>query len=263
MRTHTQNLPKCNSCAIRSASLFGELETKYLDKARALRSAQVSYTAGEHLYREGDTPSKAYTLHQGWVILFKNLHNGSRQILRFALPGDFLCYKVGSHNILDHSAIAVSDVTLCAFPLDRFRDAIAGLPELAFAISSVTETTTQRCHTTLTTIASYPAEAKVAFLLLSLFIREMKLKVGETCIPFPITQEDIADSLGLTSIHVNRVFQALRKQGLIECKNRCLWVPDKVALAKVARITLPELEHIMIGTERPRYTNTMEANFAN
>ena len=148
---------------------------------------------------------------------------------------------------MDHSAIAVSDVTLCAFPIDRFRNTIAQLPELAFAISSVTETTTQRCHSSLTAIASYPAEAKVAYLLLGLFIREMSLREGDTCIPFPITQEDIADSLGLTSIHVNRVFQSLRKQGLIECKNRCLWIPDKPALAKVARISMPELERIMMG----------------
>jgi len=247
MKTHTRNLPKCKDCKIRSTSLFGELETKHLDKARALRSSQVSFTAGEHLYREGDIPTKAYTLHQGWVILFKNLRNGDRQILRFALPGDFLCYKVGTHKIMDHSAIAVSDATLCAFPLDRFRDIISELPELAFAISAVTETAIQRCHSSLTTIASHPAEAKVAFLLLSLFIREMALKSGETCIHFPITQEDIADALGLTSIHVNRVFQSLRKQGLIECKNRCLWIPNRDAMAKVAKITLPELERIMVS----------------
>ncbi|MEE9352020.1 MAG: Crp/Fnr family transcriptional regulator [Thiotrichaceae bacterium] len=247
MKSHTQNLPKCKNCAIRSSALFGELETKHLDKARALRSAQVVYTAGEYLYHEGDIPKKAYTLYEGWIILFKNLRSGDRQILRFALPGDFLCYKVGRHNVMDHSAIVVSDATLCAFPIDRFRDTIAELPELSFAISSITETSTQRCHSSLTTIASHPAEAKVAFLLLSLFIRELDLKKSATCIPFPITQEDIADALGLTSIHVNRVFQSLRKQGLIECKNRCLWVPDKSALAKTARIGLAELEHIMVG----------------
>ncbi len=248
MKSNTQNLPKCKNCAIRSSSLFGELETKHLDKARTLRSAQVTYTVGEYLYHEGDIPKKAYTLYEGWIILFKNLRNGDRQILRFALPGDFLCYKVGKHNTMDHSAIVVSDATLCAFPIDRFKNAIAELPELAFAISSITETSTQRCHSSLTTIASHPAEAKVAFLLLSLFIRELDIKKSATCITFPITQEDIADALGLTSIHVNRVFQSLRKQNLIECKNRCLWVPDQAALAKAARIGLAEIKHIMVGS---------------
>ncbi len=247
MKTNTQNLPKCEDCAIRSSALFGELETSQLDKARKLRSSQVTYQTGEYLYHEGDTADKAYTVYSGWVTLFKNLENGDRQILRFALPGDFLCYKVGHHSTLDHSAVAASDVTLCAFPIDRFRQTIAELPDLAFAISSVTDTTTQRCHSALTSIASHPAETKVAFLLLSLYIRELSL-IGEAeCVPFPITQEDVADTLGLTSIHVNRVFQSLRSKGLIECKNRCLWVSDKEALAKVAKINLSELENIMVG----------------
>ncbi len=242
MKSYAKNLPKCENCPIRSASLFGELEEKHLDRARLLRSSQVTYTAGEYLYHEGDIPSKAYTLYEGWIILFKNLHNGDRQILRFALPGDFLCYKVGKNKAMDHSAIVVSDVTLCAFPIERFRDVISKLPELAFAITSITEATTERCHSSLTAIASYSAESKVAFLLLNLFLRELAFKESDTCITFPITQEDIADALGLTSIHVNRVFQSLRKKGLIECKNRCLWVPDKVALAKVARISTQELD---------------------
>ena len=248
MKVNTTNLPGCNECAIRATALFGELEMTHLDKARALRSSQVVYEAGEYLYHEGDVPDKAYTIYKGWVILFKDMQDGNRQILRFALPGDFLCYKVGNHKIIDHSAIAVSEATLCAFPIDRFRETISQLPELAFAISSITERTTQRCHTVLTTIASHPAETKIAFLLLSLFIRETSLDPANAeCVPFPITQEDIADALGLTSIHVNRVLQVLRKDGLIECKNRCLRVHDIIALAERAKISLPEIEHLMLG----------------
>lgn len=229
--------------------MFGELELKHLDKARMLRSSQLIFDAGEYLYHEGDVPEKAFTVYKGWVILFKGLQNGDRQILRFALPGDFLCYKVGNNKVIDHSAIAVSEATLCAFPIERFRQTIAELPELAFAISSITERTTQRCHSVLTSIASHSAEAKIAFLLLSLFIREASLNASNTdCVHFPITQEDIADALGLTSIHVNRVLQSLRQRELIECKQRCLWVPDKEALAEVAQINLSELEGLMQGT---------------
>ncbi len=247
MKSNANNLPRCEECAIRNSSLFGELETDQLDKARGLRSAQQFYEAGEYLYHEGDIPERAFTIYSGWVTLFKNLKNGDRQILRFALPGDFLCYKVGKNRTMDHSAIAASGVTLCAFPIDRFRKTIAELPDLAFAISSVTETATQRCHSALTSIASHPAETKVAFLLLSLYVRVTSLSSNNNeCAPFPITQEDVADALGLTSIHVNRVFQSLRGQGLIECKNRCLKISDKEALAKVAKISLPELIRIMV-----------------
>lgn len=248
MRSITQNLPQCKTCAVRRSALFGELQTKQLDKARKLRSCQVLYSAGEYLYHEGDTADKAFTLYNGWIRLFKNLKSGDRQILRFALPGDFLCYKVGSNNILDHSAVAISDVTLCAFPIDRFRSIISELPDLAFAISSITDLVMARCHTSLTSIASHPAETKVAFLLLSLYIREQSLQSDKTdCISFPITQEDIGDALGLTSIHVNRVFQSLRKQELIECKSKCLWIPDQESLAIIAKVSIPELQRLMIN----------------
>lgn len=251
MRSITQNLPKCKNCVIRSSALFGELETNQLDKARALRSSQFKYTTGEHLYREGDTADHAFTLYDGWVILYKSLENGNRQILRFALPGDFLCCKIGKNKTLDHSAIAVSDTTLCAFPLDRFKDTIQELPELALALGSTTTLISERYHMALTTIASHPAESKVAFLLLSLFIREYERtdKNNGSCVPFPITQEDIGDALGLTSIHVNRVLQSLRKRELIECKNKCLKVPNPSALADVAKIDIHELSDLMIGAE--------------
>ena len=247
MKSNSQNLPKCQDCIIRSTALFGELENYQLDKARELRSAQVTYEPGEYLYHEGDSPDKAFTVYSGWVTLYKNLKNGDRQILKFALPGDFLCYAVGRHSTIDHSAIAASEVTLCAFPIDRFRQVISELPDLSIAISSITQTSAQRCHSALTSIASHPAETKVAFLLLGLYVREHAFNKTAGCIPFPITQEDVGDALGLTSIHVNRVFQSLRKKGLIECKNRCLWISDKVALAKVAKIDLSELESVMIG----------------
>lgn len=249
MRSITQNLPRCQNCQIRTSALFGELETHQLDKARALRSSQLIFSTGEHLYHEGDSTEHAYTLYDGWVILYKSLENGDRQILRFALAGDFLCYKVGKNKILDHSAIAVSDVTLCAFPIDRFKSTISQLPDLALALGSMTTLISERCHTTLTTIASHPAESKVAFLLLSIFVREYDRtdKKEDYCIPFPITQKDIGDALGLTSIHVNRVVQNLRKQGLIECKNKCLKVPDQKALAKVAKIGLLDLQNLMLG----------------
>ncbi len=254
MKSVTQNLPKCTECSIRSSSLFGELESSQLDKARALRSCQYHYSAGEYLYYEGDTSQKAYTLYDGWVILFKNLENGNRQIIRFALPGDFLCYKVGRNKKMDHSAIAVSNVTLCTFPIDRFRDTIAEVPEIAIAISAVSELTTERCHLSLTTIASHPAESKVAYLLLSLYLRERSIMIikGNTanCVPFPITQEDIGDALGLTAIHVNRVFQSLRKRDLIECRNKCLWIPNEEALANVAKIDLDYLKDLMVAKSK-------------
>lgn len=245
MKNTTRNLPNCKQCKIRQIGLFGELEAIHLDRARELRSSQASYTSGEYLYREGDKPNKAYTLFNGWVILFKNLEDGSRQILRFSLPGDLLCFKTNKTS-MDHSAIALTDITLCTFPLDKFKETISKLPELSNALISISEVTQKRCYATLTTISKYTAEVKIAYLMLSLFVRMRSLASDDdNAIDFPITQEDIADALGLTSIHVNRVIQGLRKKGLINCDNKKLEIPDQEALAKISKVELQTLKELM------------------
>jgi len=231
---------------VRKSALFGELDTKSLDEARLLRTSQISYTAGEYLYHEGDIATKTYTVYSGWVALFKNLEDGRRQILYFALAGDLLCFKARKESPLDHSAVALSDVTLCSFPADNFRTAITKIPDLAFAVSSINELFQVRCHTNLTTIASHAAETKVAYLLLSLYLRELlHSKHSGGYIPFPITQEHVGDALGLTAIHVNRIYQSLRKQNLIECKNKHLKIIDKKGMAKVAKTNIAELKQLM------------------
>jgi len=192
------------------------------------------------------------TIHDGWVILFKDLEGGKRQILRFALAGDLLSYKTGNNDIIDHSAIAVTEVTVCAFPIQGFKDTIAELPELFFAINSITEILSARCLSTMTTIANYNAETNVAYLLLSLYIRgsahcDTLNQDKMDGILFPFTQEDIGDALGLTAIHVNRVFQKLRKQDLIECNNKNLRIADEEKLAGVAQADLGELKRLLVA----------------
>jgi len=253
MRSITQHLPRCESCCIREASFMNQLNVNQLSKANAFRSSQEMFAEGEHLYYEGDIAQHIYSVYKGWVILYKSLENGNRQILRFALPGDLLCFKVGRNKVLDHSAIAVSDTSLCTFPIERYKKTVKELPELAVALSSMSSLISERYHSMLTTIASHPAETKVAFLLLSLYIRQCVVSKSrgeadpDCCVHFPIKQEDISDALGITSIHVNRVLQSLRKKGLIECKNKCLKVPDQEALAEVAKIELEVLEEMMLG----------------
>lgn len=76
------------------------------------------------LYQQGDTVHSLYTLFDGWLIIFKILDNGKRQILRFLLPGDFFRFQVngiGSTGGYLYSSLALMDSTLCAFPTTQLR----------------------------------------------------------------------------------------------------------------------------------------------
>lgn len=246
MKINTQNLPHCKNCNIQKSALFEGLETNDLNKARSLRTSQMTYSSGEYLYCEGDTPTKTLTIFDGWVALFKMLEDGKRQILNFSLPGDLLCYKAKKESTLDHSAIALSDVTLCVFPTESFRNSFSKFPDLSFTLSAINESAMERCHTTLTIVASQTAETKVAYLLLSLYIRELyRHHDNNGYIKFPIIQEDIGDALGLTAVHVNRIYQKLRKQKLIECNNKSLKIINLDEMAKVAKMHLSDLKQLI------------------
>jgi CRP-like cAMP-binding protein len=216
---------------------------RLLDQVRGLRTSQLLLDTGEHLYFEGDSPSTAHTIYDGWIVLYRTSSEGHRQILRFALPGDFLGYKLGKDAVYDHSAKALSPVKLCTFPIQQILEKMTVLPELHIAIQSMNDAILERCHSSITTIASKSAEAKVAFLFVSLFSREESVRKNHSSqIPFPLTQEDMADALGLTSIHVNRVIKGLRNRGLITCKNRRLDIFDREELIKVAEMDSFEIQ---------------------
>lgn len=247
MQTIKTDLPKCLQCPVRSSALFGMLNTEMLDKVRALRTHQLLLEVGEHLYRQGDEPANAYTVYEGWIMLYKNTHDGDRQILRFALPGEFLGYRVGPTATHDHSAQALSSTKLCSFPIHQILKQASRFTALLEAIQAMNQTTMERCHSSMTTIAHKPAEAKVAYLLLTLYTRERSIRQPvDNCIPFPITQEDIGDTLGLTAIHVNRVMQSLRVKDLIVCHNRCLTVLDFEGLIEVAQMDELEIKQFSI-----------------
>lgn len=247
MQTITKGLPKCAQCPVRSSALFGKLNTSMLDKVRELRTHQLVLGVGEHLYRQGEKPSSACTVYDGWLVLYKNTIDGDRQILRFALPGEFLSYKVGTDVVHDHSAQALSSVKLCSFPIPKITEEAGRFAELLVAIQSMNDTTMERCHSSIASIANKPAKARIAYLLLTLYAREQSVRsTAESCIPFPLTQEDIGDALGLTSIHVNRVMQGLRAKGLLACQNRCLTILDQPGLIKVAQMDSHELRQYSI-----------------
>ena len=79
------------------------------------------------------------------------------------------------------------------------------------------------------------ARERIAFLLLELYYRsQMQTDVDGEAVPFPICQEEIADAVGLTTVHVNRTLKEMRGEGLIECAARRLVINDEEKLAEIA-----------------------------
>lgn len=228
----------CKRCPVRSLALFQPIVEDQLDEVRKLRSEQIVIQPREHLYETGGYPLSSYTLFDGWLILYKLLESGERQILRFVLPGDFICFRPDPEIPVDHSAQALTPITVCAFPRDKLMETLVRLPELAMRVNQINAMELERYREYLTSVARKPAEARVAFLLLDLYIRQRRFYNDDDSVPLPATQESIADAMGLTTVHVNRVLQRLRQKGLIQCEKKHLVVHDIGELARVAQMDI-------------------------
>lgn len=234
---------KCNACPIRKMALFRGVPEEELGWTQAFRDAQYLLPAREALYREGDIAHSLYTLFEGWLFLFKILDNGKRQILRFVLPGDFFGFQVngtGAGAGYTHGSQSLVESKLCAFPRTRLRSMMEKQPQLAIGLAEMGMHDMTLCQHHLIGTGRKKARESIAFLLLELFHRvRMQMPNGydedSGSIIFPLTQEDIGDVVGLTSVHVNRILKEMERGGLIRCQRKRLTVLDEEALMEIGQ----------------------------
>ena len=227
--------PRCGQCPIRARALFQVVSADYIAHAERYRKAQYALPAKAHLYREGQYPNMAFTLFDGWIMLYRQARDGSRQGLRVALPGDFIGYQAVGTKGASHAAMAITPCTLCGFEHEDLRSMLHNQPQLAVQLADIQSRDMASCQNQMLGLGRKRAEARVAYLMLDLFhrMRERGASDGNS-ITFPLTQEIIGDLTGLTVVHTNRVIQKLRSSGLIESGGRRLVIRDEEGLCEVA-----------------------------
>lgn len=178
------------------------------------------------LIREGDAPSHVNLILKGFACRYKTTPDGSRQIMAYLVPGDFCDLHVFILKAMDHTIATLSRCQVVKIPRAQIlelmeRPAIAR----AFWWAALVDEATLREW--LVNIGVRSAEQRVAHLLCELLLRleTVGLTNGDTY-ELPITQAELADTTGLTSVHVNRVLQRLRQDGLITLKSRNLMIMD-------------------------------------
>ena len=175
----------------------------------------LTFSAKQFLYHQGDMNQGLFVLREGWIMLSRLSEDGKRQMFRSVLPGDLLGFQQHLHGSAIYSAIALLDSVVCRIP--NVVNLCSTHPELALTIASLAACDILLTESYLTHIAHRSARVKIAFMMLELYHR-LKLRGLNRgfSIHFPLKQEDIADTLGLTTIHVNRTLHAFRDEGLLE-----------------------------------------------
>ena len=226
----------CSACPLRALPLFTAHTNAELAFIQSIKRDQIAVPAERDIIQEGQADAPLFTLLSGWAFRYKTLSDGRRQILNFLLPGDFIGVQQKMGDSAAHGVQALTDTVLCVFKRDALWQLHRSEPGLGFDITWLTAHEESLVDDTLLSVGRRSAEERIASLLVLLFKRMAALLPdgGAQGVPFPLTQQHIADGLGLSLVHTNKTLRKLEKRGLHHIEDGRLWLRDVKALARIA-----------------------------
>ena len=175
-----------------------------------------------------------YVNHDGWLLRYKILHGGSRQIIDFILPGQIFGLQACLFKNALYSVAAITESSLSEIPFEMIDDVFERSPRLARALfwSAGSESAIIGEH--LIDAARRSAYERISHLLLELFVRLNGAGLTDgMSFELPLTQELIGDAVGLTTVHVNRTMRSLREDKLIAIEGKRVTILDFESLSLV------------------------------
>jgi CRP-like cAMP-binding protein len=178
-------------------------------------------SAGTDLRRQDTLNNELHVLLDGWAARYKIMENGSRFIPALAVPGDICDLDALRFDKLDYGVTMLSAGKVAVLPRLRVDALFASYPAIANAFWLLALAESSILMEWSASIGRRSALQRVAHLLCELLLRLTAVgKADAYSYALPLTQEHFADTLGLTSIHVNRTLHLLRSIKLVTVKNR-------------------------------------------
>ncbi len=212
---------------------LAELNAADTDALIELTVNPRNYGPKQDMIREGDRPGPVFVILEGWACRYKILPSGTRQITAFLLPGDACDLHVGMLEEMDHNLQALTPCVVALIPGDRMETLLEDHPAVARAMykSQLIDEGTLRAW--IVSMGRRSSIERVAHLMCELYLRSFSINSTDE-VAFPISQIVLADALGMTPVHVNRILKALRGAGAMSLKRGNLLVVDPLKLVQLA-----------------------------
>lgn len=217
---------------LRGFADLGESEVLALDRVTAHPKA---YVARKDLIREGDPPGPVLVMLEGWACRYKVLPSGTRQIMAFMMPGDACDLHIGMLAEMDHSIQTVTKALVATISRSAMDEMFAEYPRIATAmyVAQLVDEGTLRAW--IVSLGRRSSVERVAHLILELFLRAVRIGLCDgASMELPLPQAVLADALGMTPVHINRMLQELRRSGAIELSRGVLHIKDPAVLTHIS-----------------------------
>ena len=222
-----QFVQKLNGFADLSPSAVAALEAATIHPRR--------FTARQDLIREGDRPGPVFVMLEGWAARYKVLPNGSRQIMAFLMPGDACDLHIGMLTEMDHSIQTVSHARVATIARSDMDRLMTTHPDIARAmyIAQLTDEGTLRAW--IVSMGRRSSIERVSHLMCELYIRGRAVGLTDGReFALPLSQSVLADALGMTPVHINRILRDLRVEGAMLLRRGSLLIVDPLKLVQIA-----------------------------
>ena len=229
---------RCSECPLRALPLFFGSNDGDVKLVQSLKRSEIRLGARETLIHEGQANTLLYTLYSGWAFRFKTLSDGRRQILSFLLAGSFIGVQQRMLDVAGYGVVTLTDATFCVFDRNSLWEMHRQSPTMGFEITWLTAVEESLIDDNLLSVGRRSAEERMATLLILIFKRAAALQAdgGTSGVPFPLTQQHLADALGLSLVHTHKTLRKLERRGLHSISGGRLSIGDVQALGRFAEL---------------------------
>jgi CRP-like cAMP-binding protein len=225
----------CTSCPFRQNRHFRDFDGEQLGFVARFKSGELNVDPGTTILVEGSHSAHLYTVLEGCAFRYKLLEDGRRQVLNYVMPGDLIGLQGMLMGDMQHSIEALTALRLCIFERGRFDELYRNHPDLAYDVTWMAAREERMLDEHLLSVGRRNALERAAYLIAFLHKRGTRSSfLQRRPHILPVTQQLLADTLGLSVVHTNKTLRKLAERELIAWRDRGCEVKDADGLAELA-----------------------------
>jgi CRP-like cAMP-binding protein len=197
----------------------------------------------QHLALEGQPQNTIYRIEDGWAARYQLLSDDRRQITALFVPGEYCEPQWILGERASQPIVAMTNLRVRPIPIEELREGpTSSADDIRAMLAAVLKSLNRQIDWTVR-LGRKTATERVCGLICEIYDRMCaNNRIMNNRCPLPLTQYEMADIVGLTPIHLNRVLQSLRRNDLIELRAKSLRIPDLAALRRIAEAPSPAVE---------------------
>ena len=226
---------ECENCPLQRNKTFRDFDPEELDFVSDFKKGELRADSGATILVEGSNNPHLYTVLSGWGFRSKLLEDGRRQILNYVMPGDMIGLQGSIMGEMEHTVEALSAMTLCVFERENLMNLYVKHPDLGYDVTWIAAREERILDEHLVSVGRRTAIERAAYLLAYIYQKAASVGLAqEEETELSITQQHIADTLGLSIVHTNKTLRKLAQRDLIKWKERGCEVLNIEGLLEVA-----------------------------